>query len=121
MTTKKASEVSPLKQVMGPLWKLFSSSECDEILIDSYDGVYSSCRGKITHEKVFKASKDLDLLISRLLKFSKKKIIKDEMAYFFHLDEFTRVNIVLPPLADNGPRLSVGKLPNQEVTLVGLI
>ena len=62
----KAQQTNSLKTVMGPLWKVFSEKNCWEIIIDSFDGVYSINNTKFTHEKVFKTSKELDAFIARI-------------------------------------------------------
>lgn len=120
MATKKIA-AAPLKTVMGPLWNLYSNDLVWEILIDSFDDVYYASNTGIISEKVFKTSKELDSFIARLLKFSKKKISGTELSYFIQLDQFTRANIVLPPLAIKGPSVVISKIPKKEVTLDNLI
>lgn len=114
MATKKQLAPNPLKAVMGPLWPLYSQTQTWEILIDSYDDVYYASNEGIVSAKVFKTSKDLDLLISRLLKFSKNHL-------FFQLDQYTRVNIVLAPQAIKGPSVVISKIPEQNVSFDNLV
>lgn len=118
---KKTIASSPLKLVMGPLWKLYSQETSWEILIDSFDDVYCFTNDGVVSEKAFKSDKDLHLFISRLLKYSKKKISPDEFAYFFQLDDFTRVSIILPPLAVKGPSVVITKIPKKQISLDDLI
>lgn len=112
---------SSLKTVLGPLWNVFSKDTCWEIIIDSFEDVHSANNSGIKAEKVFKTSKDLDLLVTRLLKFANKKMIEGQYSYFFKLDDYTRVNIVLPPVASKGPSIVIGKLPVKEITFDDLI
>lgn len=121
MAKTKVSSANPLKTVMGPLWPVFSNPKCWEIIIDSHEGVYSISNSKFTHEKVLKTGKDLDALISRILKFSKKKIAEGDLSCYVRLDAHTSVNIVLPPLAMNGPSLVINKYPEKKVTLDDLV
>lgn len=120
MVAKKSSSKN-LKSTLGSIWNLFSDEKCWEIIIDSYDEVHWSNGKEIFEKKIFKNSKELDLFIINLLKFSKKKIDENELSHFFHLDDFTRVNIVLPPLAIKGPSVIITKLPKKQVTLDDLI
>lgn len=118
---KKVKESNSLKIAMGPLWKIYSQETTWEILIDSFDDVYHTTNDGVISEKPFKTNKDLQLFISRLLKYSKKKVSPNELTYFFQLDDFTRVSIVLPPLAIKGPSVVITKIPKNQITLDDLI
>lgn len=118
---KKVSTSNPLKVVMGPLWKLYSEEKNWEIFIDSFDEVYYFRNEGAFSEKPFKTSKDLDLFIARLFKFSGKKISPDDLSYFFQLDDFTRVSVVLPPLAVKGPSIIISKIPKKDILFDDLI
>jgi pilus assembly protein CpaF len=115
---KKISE--PLKKVLGPIWNLYVDEAVSEIIIDAFDDVYYSSREGIKAAKVFKTSEDLDKLVDRLLRFSNKSGT-NELSYFIQLDDYTRINLVLHPLAVKGHSLVLSKLPKQEVTFEDLI
>lgn len=113
--TKKNSE--PLKKVLGPIWNLYAEEAVSEIIIDAFDDIYYFSREGIKSAKVFKTSEDLDKLVERLLRFSNKSIDDGELSYFIQLDDYTRINLVLHPLAIKGHSLVITKLPKKEVSL----
>ncbi len=121
MTTQKKTAASSLKTVMGPLWNIYSKKHVYEIIIDAFDDVYYVDHGDILSGKFFKKESELNSFIDRLLKYSKKKISKDDYTYFFQLDSHTRINIVLPPLAAKGPSVVITKNPQQNVTFDDLM
>lgn len=115
---------TPLKTVLGPLWKIFNDPTTSEILVDAHDDVYWSIwkDNAITfgqNNKVFKTPAELDALVDRLLKFTKMKT--GEHSYYLTLDDVTRVNISLPPLSVRGPAINIMKIPNQNFTLGDLV
>lgn len=121
MKTKTASTNS-LKKVLGPLWKLYSDSSVYNICIDSYDDVYYF-QGKEskTASKLFKSSKDVELLVNRLIRFTGKKIDETSKSIFLNIDQYTKVTIVLPPVTIKGPSIVINKLPLKEVSLDDLV
>lgn len=121
MKTKTTTNNS-LKNVMGPLWKLYSDSSVNNICIDSYDDVYYF-QGKESKmaSKLFKSSKDVELLVNRLISFTGKKIDETSKSIFLNIDEYTKVMIALPPVAIKGPSIIINKLPLKEVSLDDLI
>ena len=110
------------KTVMGSLWKVFNEKDVWEILIDAYDEVYYVKKGEfLSANKILKNKTELDQLVKRLLAFSKKKFSEEELSHFFNLDSFTRVAIVLPPLAVKGPSVIIRKIPAEDITLDDLV
>jgi pilus assembly protein CpaF len=61
----------------------------------------------------------VDTFVARLLKTGKVKPGKS--SYFFTIDETTKVQITLPPLAMKGPALNIIKMPNQNFTLEDML
>lgn len=114
-------KINPLKNVLGPLWNLYSKDSVYEIIIDAFDDVNYASKDGIKSEKIFKTSKDLDLFVARILKHSQKKIQVDTASSFFQLDDYTKVNIVLPPVSIKGPSVVITKIPKTLITFDDLI
>lgn len=121
MAKAKPISASTLKTVLGPLWSHYSKASAWEIVIDSYSEVYLIENLKPTNIKVFKSESELNKFISGVFKFTKRKMVEGEYSYYMKLDEFTLINIVLPPVAMKGPSVVISKLPSNEVTLEDLI
>ncbi len=115
---------TPLKTVLGPLWKIFNDPTTSEVIVDAHDDVYWSIWKNNTltfgqNKKVFKTPAELEALVERMLKFTKMK--PGEYSYYLTLDEVTRVNISLPPLSVRGPAINIMKIPNQNFTIQDLL
>nr|BDT29886.1 Flp pilus assembly complex ATPase component TadA [Bacteriovorax sp. HI3] len=123
MATKTKKEpTSEMKSLLGPLWSAFNLKNVWEIVVDAYNEVYYIDNGKIVVlDKIFKKSSELDQVVSKLLAFHLKKKKSDELSYFFNLDQFTKIAIVLPPLSVKGPSIVITKLPVHNLTLDDLI
>lgn len=117
--TKQTKTSEPLKKVLGNLWSLYADEAISEIIIDAFDEVYYSSREGIKDAKIFKTRDDLDKLVNRLLKFSNKT--NGELSHFIQLDDYSRINLILHPLAVKGHSLVLSKLPKKEITLDDLI
>ncbi|QDK40303.1 hypothetical protein DOM21_02290 [Bacteriovorax stolpii] len=123
MATKAKKDPSAeMKSLLGPLWSAFSLKNVWELVVDAYNEVYYIDSGKmVVLDKVFKKSTELDQVVTRLLAFHQKKKKSEELSYFFNLDQYTKVAIVLPPLAIKGPSIVITKLPIQDLTFDDLI
>lgn len=118
----KTTPTNSLKNVLGPLWKLYSDSSINNICIDSYDDVYyvQGAESKSV-SKLFKSPKDVELLVNKLIGFTGKKLDETTKSIFLNIDEYTKVTIVLPPVAIKGPAIIINKLPLREVSLDDLV
>lgn len=109
-----------LKKSLGPLWKLFSDSTIHEFVLDSWCDIHYVQKGEIKKaSKLFKDQKSYELFVSNLIKINKLPLNQEH--YYFSLNDFTKVNIVLPPVALNGPSINIMKIPEKEVTLDDLV
>jgi len=106
-----------LKEVLAPIWDLYSNENVHDIIVDSFDEVYYEEAGQIKDAvNIFDRDKDVKKLIKDMAEFANKKIDKSQCAFHFNLDETTRVTAVLPPLSLKGPAFNIMKLPKQEIT-----
>jgi len=125
MTTKRTTPAA-LKTALGPLWKIYSDDTVTGIFIDAFDEVYYFQRQGSKAEpksapKLFKSSKDLEAMVGRVVRYAGKKLDASTKSIYLNLDESTRVQIVLPPMAVKGPAISIHKIPMKHLTLDDLI
>lgn len=95
--------------------KLIKDSTVHEILIDAWNEVHYVQKGEIKSGKLFKTEASYKTFVNGLIKESKLPAGKTH--YYFSLDEYTKVNIVLPPVSIKGPAINIMKIPKQEVSL----
>lgn len=116
------NDQAKLKQAFGPLWEIYNNEYVHEIIVDKYDDVYYEESGKIINsENAFKNSDAILEMIKSLAKIAGKTVSSDTLSLNFTIDEFTRVNAVLPPLSVHGPSINLLKLPKRDVSWDDLI
>ena len=119
---KTKSTTASLKTTFGSLWNIYSDESVYSICIDAYDDVYyyQKNESKI-NTKLFKTKKELNDFVARLLKYAEKKIEPSTKSIFLSIGDYTKINIIFPPIAMKGPALVINKLPAKEVTLDDLV
>ena len=92
----------------GPLEALLRDPQVDEILVSGTDLVWVERGGRLIRtEARFESEDQLRLTIERLLAPAGRRVDEAEPLCDARLPDGSRVNVVLPPLAVDGPALSI--------------
>jgi pilus assembly protein CpaF len=107
---------------LGPLEPLLQDPTVCDILVNGYDDVYVERRGKI--EKTVARFKDdghLMRVIEKIVSSVGRRV--DEMTPMVdaRLDDGSRVNVIIPPLALDGPMMSIRRFGADPLTAQNLI
>lgn len=93
---------------LGPLEPLFADTSIDEIMVNGYKTVYIERRGKLQLTEVrFKDNVHLRHIINRIAARVGRRIDDASPMVDARLQDGSRVNAVIPPLALDGPSLSI--------------
>ena len=93
---------------LGPLEPLLADPTIDEILVNGADQVYVERAGKLeTVETTFKDNEHLKNIITRIVARIGRRIDESSPMADARLADGSRVNAVIPPLAIDGPTLSI--------------
>ncbi len=93
---------------LGPLEPLLSDPEVDEIMVSGTRPVWVERRGRLTLTEVrFTREEDLRHAIERILAPAGRRVDEAEPLCDARLPDGSRVNVVLPPLAVDGPQLTI--------------
>jgi pilus assembly protein CpaF len=93
---------------LGPLEALLVDPEVDEVMVNGPGRVYVERRGRIEATEVaFAREADLRHAIERILAPLGRRVDEAEPLCDARLDDGSRVNVVLPPLALDGPLLTI--------------
>lgn len=94
----------------GPLEGLLEDDTVSDILVNSTDFVYVERFGKIEKTNVsFKSEKHLLQIIERIVNAVGRRIDESSPMVDARLPDGSRVNAIIPPLAIDGPHLSIRK------------
>jgi pilus assembly protein CpaF len=93
---------------LGPLEELLADPEVEEVMVNGPDTVYVERRGQIESSEVrFESEQALRDTIERILAPVGRRVDELSPMVDARLADGSRVNVVIPPLAVDGPALSV--------------
>src|SRR5438552_620953 len=109
---------------LGPLEALLKDSTVSDILVNRFDQVYVEREGKLAaSDIVFKDDRHLLRIIERIVNTVGRRIDESSPMVDARLADGSRVNAIIPPLALEGPALSIRRFPTERLgahSLVGL-
>lgn len=95
---------------LGPLEPLVRDPRISDILVNTYDQVYVEIDGKLHRTDVrFRDDRHLMQVIDRIVSAVGRRIDDSSPMVDARLADGSRVNAIIPPLAIDGPHLSVRK------------
>lgn len=107
---------------LGPLEELMQDSTVSDILVNSYKSVYVERYGKIEKTRVrFKDDAHLMRIIEKIVSAVGRRIDEISPMVDARLKDGSRVNVIIPPLALDGPCLSIRRFSIDPLTLKDLI
>ncbi len=106
----------------GPLQDLLRAPTVTEIMVVGIDQIYVERGGLIERSgRRFISDKVTEAIIERIVAQVGRRIDKSQPLVDARLPDGSRVNAIIPPLAINGPTLTVRKFPAQRLTMDDLI
>src|SRR6476619_5344859 len=98
---------------LGPLEPLLADSTISDILVNTYGKIYVERRGKLEITNVtFKDDEHLMRVIERIVSSVGRRIDESSPMVDARLADGSRVNAIIPPLALDGPCLSIRRFRN---------
>ena len=93
---------------LGPLEPLLADSTISDILVNTYNQVYVERRGKLELTNVhFADNRHLMKIIDRIVSRVGRRVDESSPMVDARLSDGSRVNAIIPPLALDGPLLSI--------------
>ena len=93
---------------LGPLEPLLADPSIDDILVNNYQMIYIERRGKLIRTDIrFKDNTHLRHIINRIVARVGRRIDDSSPMVDARLPDGSRVNAIIPPLALDGPSLSI--------------
>jgi pilus assembly protein CpaF len=118
----KALEVQKGPMGFGPLETLMGDPSVTDILIDNFDKIYVERRGKLEPTKLtFGSEADLRALIDAILSNVGRRVDESWPMADARLPDGSRINVIIPPLAIDGPSMSIRRFRKDALQLEDLI
>ena len=107
---------------LGPLEPLLKDPTISDILVNSHDTIYIERRGKIEATNVrFKDDEHLMRVIERIVSSVGRRIDESSPMVDARLQDGSRVNAIIPPLAIDGPVVSIRRFGADPLRMNALI
>ena len=104
------------------LQELVEDSTVTEIMINGAKNIFIERRGRITKcDQEFESDSRLQDVIQTIVSGTNRIVNESSPIVDARLEDGSRVNVVLPPIALDGPILTIRKFPDQPITMEGLI
>ena len=106
---------------LGPLEPLLSDPTVNDILVNHPKQVFVERFGKLEHtDVVFRDDAHLRQIIDRIVSRVGRRIDESQPMVDARLPDGSRVNAIIPPLALNGPSLSIRKFKREPLKIQNL-
>jgi pilus assembly protein CpaF len=107
---------------LGPLEPLLADPTVSDILVNTYKNVYVERRGILEHTNIrFRDDAHLMTIIDRIVSAVGRRVDESSPMVDARLSDGSRVNAIIPPLAIDGPCLSIRRFGNNRLTAEDLI
>src|SRR5689334_159500 len=107
---------------LGPLEPLLADPTISDILVNAHDTIYIERRGKIEATNVrFKDDEHLMRVIERIVSSVGRRVDESSPMVDARLQDGSRVNAIIPPLAIDGPCLSLRRFGRAPLTARNMI
>lgn len=106
----------------GPLQRLLDDEDISEIMVNGPDMIYVEHKGKLTRSSArFVSEEQLRRVIERIVSRVGRRIDESSPLVDARLEDGSRVNAVIPPLAVNGSSLTIRKFSKDPFQVSDLI
>lgn len=107
---------------LGPLEPLLADPTISDILVNTYSNIYIERRGKLEKTAIsFKDDEHLMRVIERIVSTVGRRIDEAQPMVDARLSDGSRVNAIIPPLAIDGPILSIRRFGTDPLKMTALI
>jgi pilus assembly protein CpaF len=107
---------------LGPLEPLLADPTVSDILVNSHSTIYVERRGKLEWTNIaFKDDEHLMRVIERIVSSVGRRIDESSPMVDARLKDGSRVNAIIPPLAIDGPILSIRRFGSEPLKMAKLI
>lgn len=106
----------------GPIQFLLDDPSISEVMVNGHQAVYIERDGKVTKTEVqFENDEHVMRVIERIVSPLGRRLDSDHPAVDTRLPDGSRVNIIIPPVAIDGPAITIRKFNQEKLTIRELI
>jgi len=107
---------------LGVLGQIIGDMDITEVMINGYEDIFVEKAGRLQKlENHFESQQELETIITKFVSQAGRVVNESEPIVDTHLDDGSRVNVVMPPVALNGPIVTIRRFPKEAMTVEKLI
>ncbi len=107
---------------LGILGEILVDEDVTEIMINGHEDIFIEKSGKLIKlNKRFESKKELEIIIQKFVSSMGRVVNESEPIVDTRLEDGSRVNVVIPPVALNGPIVTIRKFSKETMTVDKLI
>ena len=107
---------------LGVLGQIIADTDITEVMINGYQDIFVEKAGRLFKmEDHFESRQELETIITKFVSQSGRVVNESEPIVDTHLEDGSRVNVVMPPVALNGPIVTIRRFPKEAMTIEKLI
>lgn len=107
---------------LGILGQIIGDPEVTEVMINGFDHIFVERAGRLSRlENHFESRQELETIITKFVSQAGRAVNESEPIVDTHLEDGSRVNVVMPPVALNGPIVTIRRFPKEAMTVEKLI
>ncbi|MFC0299825.1 CpaF family protein [Virgibacillus soli] len=107
---------------LGVIQPLLDDPTVTEIMINNYDEIYIEKDGNVSETDIkFENKQKLEDIIQTIVSRVNRVVNESSPIVDARLEDGSRVNVVLPPVALKGPAMTIRKFPEKPLTIEDLI
>ncbi|MCL2424922.1 MAG: CpaF family protein [Oscillospiraceae bacterium] len=107
---------------LGVLGGIIVDPDVTEIMINGYKDIFIEKAGKLyKSDSQFESRRELEIIITKFVSRAGRAVNESEPIVDFRLEDGSRVNVVMQPIALNGPIVTMRRFPKEAMTVEKLI
>lgn len=107
---------------LGVLGQIIADPEITEVMINGYRDIFVEKSGRLRKmEQHFESRQELETIITKFVSQAGRAVNESEPIVDTRLKDGSRVNVVMHPIALNGPIVTIRRFPKEAMTVEKLI
>lgn len=107
---------------LGVLGQIIADPNITEVMINGYRDIFVEKSGRLHKlSSRFESRKELEVIITKFVSQAGRAVNESEPIVDTRLEDGSRVNVVMPPVALNGPIVTIRRFPKEAMTVEKLI
>ena len=107
---------------LGVLGQIIADTDITEVMINGYKDIFIEKDGRLFKmDNQFESQRELEIIITKFVSQAGRAVDESNPVVDTRLDDGSRVNVVLAPVALNGPIVTIRRFPKEVMTVQKLI